>query len=332
MNDATGAARRAIATRRTARAPGRRMVGLAVFWALLIAAPFWLPLVHSYTDLGTRVLIFALAAMGLNLVLGYTGGLSFGQAAYFGLGAYGAGLTLRYWSHNMWLALAAGVLLGGIAATLIGPLVMRRRGIYFAMITIAVGQMFYFVAVRWTSFTGGEDGLSGFQREPLTLFGHSLTLTSTPYYYFVLFFFAIGCFVLYRILNSPLGHSFVAVRENARRLEFLGVKVERLVWISFAISGFITALAGALEAMLNNFTSPLELNWILSGDFVIICVLGGMRNFWGPFVGAIIYVVVQDYVSSVTQNWMTVIGLIFVLAVLFFPRGLLGFLPRRRST
>ncbi|MGH7051891.1 MAG: branched-chain amino acid ABC transporter permease, partial [Acetobacteraceae bacterium] len=140
-----------------------------------------------------------------------------------------------------------------------------------------------------------------------------------------------GCLVLTLLLRSPLGHSFVAVRENARRLEFLGVNVARLVWISFGISGFITALAGSLEGLLNNFTSPLELQWQLSGIFVIICVLGGMRNFWGPFVGAIIYVAVQDYVSSVTQNWMTVIGLIFVLAVLFFPRGLLGFLPRRRS-
>ena len=330
MSVQTDAARPALAAMRIGRS-ARTRAGLILFWLLLLTAPFWLPVVHSYTDLGTRVLIFALAAMGLNLLLGFTGGLSFGHAAYFGLGAYGTGLMLKYWNNNMWLALAAGVLLGGIVATLVGPLVMRRRGIYFAMITIAIGQMFYFVAVRWTSFTGGEDGLSGFQREPLTFFGHSLTLTSTPFYYFVLLFFALGCLALTLLLRSPLGHSFVAVRENARRLEFLGVNVERLVWISFAISGFITALAGSLEALLNNFTSPLELQWQLSGDFVIICVLGGMRSFWGPFVGAIIYVVVQDYVSSVTQNWMTVIGLIFVLAVLFFPRGLLGFLPRRRS-
>ncbi|MGH7106496.1 MAG: branched-chain amino acid ABC transporter permease [Acetobacteraceae bacterium] len=330
MSVQTEAARSAVAAVRTSRV-SRIHPGLLLFWLLLLAAPFWLPAVGSYTDLGTRVLIFALAAMGLNLLLGFTGGLSFGHAAYFGLGAYGTGLVLKYWSHNMWLALAAGVVLGGVAATLVGPLVMRRRGIYFAMITIAIGQMFYFVAVRWNGFTGGEDGLSGFQREPLTLFGHTLTLTSIPFYYFVLFFFALGCLVLTLLLRSPLGHSFVAVRENARRLEFLGVNVARLVWISFAISGFITGLAGALEAMLNNFTSPLELQWQLSGIFVIICVLGGMRNFWGPFVGAIIYVAVQDYVSSVTQNWMTVIGLIFVLAVLFFPRGLLGFLPRRRS-
>jgi len=209
---------------------------------------------------------------------------------------------------------------------------MRRRCIYFAMITIAIGQMFYFVAVRWNSVTGGEDGLAGFQRAPLGLPGGGVVpLSSTAFYYFVLACFAIGVFVLARILASPLGHSFVAVRENSRRLEFLGVRVGRLVWISFAISGFITALAGSLDAMLNNFTSPPDLDWTLSGIFVILCVLGGMRSFWGPFLGATIYVVMQNYVSSMTQNWMSVIGLMFMLVVLFFPRGLMGFVPRRRT-
>jgi len=310
---------------------GGERLGFAVFAAILLLAPFWLPLVGSYTDLGTRVLIYALAAMGLNLLLGFTGGLSFGHAAYFGLGAYGTGLMLRYAGPNMWLAVAVGVLLGGFAATLVGPVVMRRRGIYFAMITIAIGQMFYFIAVRWNNFTGGEDGLTGFQREPLTFPGGSIVLNGPRFYYFVLFFFAIGVFVLWWVLNSPLGRAMVGARENSRRLEFLGVPVERLTWISFAISGFVTALAGSMSALLNNFTSPLDLYWQLSGYFVIICVLGGMRNFWGPFVGAAIYVVMQDYASSLTKNWLSVIGLMFMLVVLFFPRGLLGVLARRRS-
>jgi len=305
---------------------------LALFWLVLIFAPFWLPAIGSYTDLGTRVLIYALAAMGLNLLLGFAGGLSFGHAAFFGLGAYGAGLFLRYVGPNTWLALLSGIFLGGLAATLVGPLVMRRRGIYFAMITIAIGQMFYFVAVRWNSVTGGEDGLSGFQRAPLGFpGGNAIPLTGTQYYYFVLVCFAIAVFLLARILSSPLGHSFVAVRENSRRLEFLGVRGGRLIWIAFAISGFVTALAGSLDSMLNNFTSPLDLNWTLSGIFVILCVLGGMRSFWGPFLGAAIYVVMQDYASSITQNWMSIIGLMFMLVVLFFPRGLLGFIPQRRT-
>lgn len=299
-------------------------------WALLLTAPYWLPLFGGYTALGSRVLIYGLVALGLNLLLGFTGGLSFGHAAYFGLGAYGTGLMLKFVTHSTPLAMLVGVLVGGLGATLFGPVTVRRRGIYFAMITIAIGQMFYFIAVRWNSLTGGEDGLTGFSRMNVH-FGNAVLNIHNPviFYYFTLFFFAIGCAVVKTVLNSPLGHTFVAIRENHKRLRFLGLPIGVYIWIAFAISGFVAALAGSLNALLNNFTSPEDLNWILSGDFVIICVLGGMRTFWGPLVGAVIYVVVQDYLSSVTVNWMSFIGAIFVLAVLFFPWGLLGFFQRR---
>jgi branched-chain amino acid transport system permease protein len=131
------------------------------------------------------------------------------------------------------------------------------------------------------------------------------------------------------LLQSPLGHTWVGIRENRRRMEFLGIRINRYVWAAFAVAGFITALAGSLNALLFNFTSPQDLHWILSGDFVIMIVLGGMRSFWGPLVGVVIFVVAQDYLSSVTGNWMTFIGLIFVLIVLLFPDGLLGVLSRR---
>ena len=140
-----------------------------MLWIALIALPWWLPLIGGYTALGSKVLIYAIATMGLNLVLGFTGGLSFGQAAYFGLGAYGAGMTLKYLAPSTPLAILVGTLAGGLAATLLGPLVMRRRGIYFAMITIAIGQLFYFVMVRWNEVTGGEDGLAGFARQEIHL-------------------------------------------------------------------------------------------------------------------------------------------------------------------
>jgi branched-chain amino acid transport system permease protein len=132
-------------------------------------------------------------------------------------------------------------------------------------------------------------------------------------------------------LSSPLGHTWVAIRENRRRAEFLGVRTDLYVWAAFAISGTLIALAGTLNALLFNFTSPQDLHWILSGNFVIMIVLGGMRNFWGPLVGVIIFVVAQDYLSSLTDNWMTLIGLLFVLIVLLFPKGILGMLQRRRS-
>ncbi|HEY1260447.1 MAG TPA: branched-chain amino acid ABC transporter permease [Stellaceae bacterium] len=307
----------------------RRGLAVAALWVLLLALPWWLPAVGGYTTLGSKVLVYGIATMGLNLLLGFTGGLSFGQAAYFGLGAYGAGMALKYLAPSTPLAIIVGTLAGGLAATILGPLVMRRRGIYFAMITIAIGQLFYFVAVRWNNVTGGEDGLAGFTRQPLRLGALEIPLTATNFYYLVLFCFTISVAIMWTLLQSPLGHAWVGIRENRRRMEFLGIRADRYVWAAFAVAGFVTALAGSLNALLFNFTSPQDLHWILSGDFVIMIVLGGMRSFWGPLVGVVIFVVAQDYLSSVTGNWMTFIGLIFVLIVLLFPDGLLGVVSRR---
>jgi branched-chain amino acid transport system permease protein len=307
----------------------RRSLSIAVMWAALIALPWWLPMIGGYTALGSKVLIYAIATMGLNLLLGFTGGLSFGQAAYFGLGAYGAGMTLKYLAPSTPLAVLIGTLVGGIAATILGPLVMRRRGIYFAMITIAIGQLFYFVMVRWNEVTGGEDGLAGFSRQPLHLGSTTIALTDRNFYFLVLACFTIAVAIMWSLLQSPLGHTWVAIRENRRRMTFLGVRVELYVWAAFAIAGFITAFAGALNALLFNFTSPQDLHWILSGNFVIMIVLGGMRSFFGPLLGVLIFVVAQDYLSSLTDNWMTFIGLIFILIVLLFPRGILGVFDAR---
>lgn len=306
-----------------------RLFGIAAMWLALLALPWWLPMVGSYTALGSKVLIYAIATMGLNLLLGFTGGLSFGQAAYFGLGAYGAGMTLKFIVASTPLAIIVGTLVGGIAATLLGPLVMRRRGIYFAMITIAIGQLFYFIMVRWNEVTGGEDGLAGFSRQDIQFGGFTIPLTSTNFYYLILLCFTIAVAVMWTLLQSPLGHTWVAIRENRRRTEFLGIRVERYVWAAFAIAGFITAFAGTLNAMLFNFASPQDLHWILSGNFVIMIVLGGMRSFFGPLLGVIIFVVAQDYLSSVTGNWMTFIGLIFIAIVLLCPKGVLGLFDRR---
>jgi branched-chain amino acid transport system permease protein len=309
--------------------PDRPIVTL-VIWALLLAVPFWLPLVGGYTALASRILIYALCAMALNLLLGFTGMMSFGQAAYFGLGGYGAGLTLIYLTHSTWLAVLAGTALGGLAAFVLGAFVMRSRGIYFAMITVAIGQIFYFIAERWDSLTGGQDGLSGFSRQPLHFGSLIVPLGDVPFYYFVLFFFAIGVAIIATLLNAPLGHTFVAIRENRRRATFLGIHVSRYVWASFAIAGFLGGLAGALNALANNFASPADLYWVESGNFVIIAVLGGMRSLWGPLAGAIVFIGFQNYVSSfLPRNWETVIGILFIIIVLFFPSGILGLVRRR---
>ncbi len=316
----------------TARRPAeRRWLPLVAIWAVLLTVPLWLPLLGGYTALAGRVLVLGLAAMGLNLLLGFTGVMSFGHAAYFGLGAYGAGLTLKYLVHSTPLAMLVGTLLGGLAGTLFGLLIVRRRGVYFAMCTIAFGQIWYYIAYSWNDFTGGFDGLRGFHREPIGFGPLTLDITDSGarFYYFLLAVFAVAVVLMGLLLRSPFGRTLRAIRENERRARFLGIPVERHIWLSFSISCFFTALAGTLYALLNNFADPLALHYSLSGYFVIMTVMGGMRAFWGPLLGAAVFVVLQDYISSMTVNWMSFVGLIFVLVVLFFPRGLLGMLRRR---
>lgn len=302
----------------------------AIIWALLLTVPLWLPMLGGYTALAGRVLVLGLAAMSFNLLLGFTGVMSFGHAAYFGLGAYGAGLTLKYLTPSTPLAILAGVLLGGLAGTLFGPLIVRRRGVYFAMVTVAFGQIAFYVAYSWDSLTGGYDGLRGFSRAPLNLGFTTVDITNnaTTFYYFLLIVFGVATGLQALLLASPFGRTLVAIRENERRARFLGIPIERHIWMSFSISCCFTALAGALYALLNNFADPMGLHYSLSGEIVIMTVMGGMRAFWGPLVGAALFVVLQDYISSMTVNWMSFVGLIFVLVVLFFPRGLLGMLQK----
>jgi branched-chain amino acid transport system permease protein len=302
---------------------------LAAIWLVLLLAPYWMPwipFVHGYVALASRVLVLGLAAMSLNFLLGFTGVLSFGHAAYFGLGAYGAGLTMLYLAKSTPLALLMGVLLGTVAGALLGALIVRRRGVYFAMCTIAFGQVFYFIVFRWNSVTGGDDGLKGFSRQPIDLGPWTIDIlaSATAYYYFVLLLFALAAAAMAFLLRSPFGRTLLAIRENERRARFLGIPVERHIWLAFTLSCCFISLAGALYALLNNFAYPRTLNYEQSGELVIMAVLGGMRSFWGPLLGAAVFVVLQDSLSSMTDNWMSFLGITFVLIVLFFPRGVLG--------
>ncbi|WP_428484053.1 branched-chain amino acid ABC transporter permease [Rhodopila sp.] len=319
------------AIRAAPAAAARPWLSAVIVWALLLTVPLWLPLLGGYTALAGRVLVLGLAAMSFNILLGFTGVMSFGHAAYFGLGAYGAGLTLKYLAASTPLAMLAGVLLGGLAGTLFGLLIVRRRGVYFAMVTVAFGQIAFYVAYSWNSLTGGYDGLRGFSRAPLHLGFATIDIANSDlaFYYFLLAVFAVATALQGLLLASPFGRTLLAIRENERRARFLGIPIERHIWMSFSISCAFTALAGALYALLNNFADPMGLHYTLSGEIVIMAVMGGMRAFWGPLVGAAVFVVVQDYISSMTVNWMSFVGLIFVLVVLFFPRGILGMLQFR---
>jgi branched-chain amino acid transport system permease protein len=306
---------------------------LAGLWLVLLTMPYWMAAIGGYTELATRVLVLGLAAMSVNFLLGFTGVLSFGHAAYFGLGAYGAGLTLKYLVPSTPVGILVGIAVGTLAGAVIGALIVKLRGIYFAMVTIAFGQVFYFIAFRWSPVTGGDDGLTGWKRLPLDLGVAQIDILGNDkaYYYLVLLIFAVAVGAMALLLRSPFGRTLLAIRENERRARFLGIPIERHIWIAFVISCFFASLAGTLYALLSNFTDPRALHWTLSGNFVIMAVLGGMRSFWGPLVGAAIFVVLQDYVSSHTQNWMFFIGIFFMLVVLFFPRGVLGLILRKRA-
>ena len=201
------------------------------------------------------------------------------------------------------------------------------------MLTIAFGQICYYVAYSWNDFTGGYDGLRGFQRQPISVGPWLIDIQNNgvTFYYFVLVVFAVCVTLMGLLLRSPFGRTLIAIRENERRARFLGIPIERHVWLSFTISTFFTAVAGALYALLNNFADPSTLYYVISGDIVIMAVMGGMRSFWGPLLGAAVFVVLQDTISSMTVNWMSCIGLVFVLVVLFFPRGILGFIRRRTA-
>ena len=310
-----------------------KRAGDVLIWFLLLSAPFWLPAVGSYVELGSHVVVYALAAMALNFLLGYTGVLSFGHAAYFGLGAYGTAMTIKYLYPSTPVGMLVGVAVSTAAAALIGPMIVRLRGVYFAMCTIAFGQVFYFIAFQWRSGTGGDDGVSAWHRMPLDFGIGRIDILNNPaaFYYFAVAIFAASAALMAFLLRSPFGRTLVAIRENERRARFLGIPVDRHIWISWVISCAFAGLAGTLFALMNNFVDPRALRWDQSGDFVIMAVLGGMRSFWGPLIGAAIFLVLQDYISSHTENWMSFIGLFFVLVVLFFPRGVLGIVRRRSA-
>ena len=211
-----------------------------IVWALLLTSPFWMPWIGGYTELGSRVIVLGLAAMSLNFLLGYTGVLSFGHAAYFGLGAYGVGLTLRYLVPSTGLSILVGLLVGTVAAAIIGAMIARLRGVYFAMVTIAFGQVFYFIAFRWNAVTGGDDGLTGWKRLPLDFGFAKLDILGSDkaFYYFALAIFAVATAAMAWLLRSPFGRTLLAIRENERRARFLGIPIEQHIWLSFVISGF----------------------------------------------------------------------------------------------
>lgn len=286
---------------------------------------FIFPFIVPYKALATQIIIWGLFALGYNICLGYTGMLSFGHAAYFGAGAYTTGVILiRLWP-NVWLGLLGGLLMGALMAFILGYLCIKRRGIYFAMLTLAFAQLVYFIGFQWVDVTGGDNGLRNIPAAPLSFFGYTLDIHQPlRFYFFVLFFVILSLLALNRILQSPFGHVLQAVRENDQRAKSCGYETTNVRWLAFVISGSISGLAGGLYALYLHFVGIESLYWTTSGQVVMMTLLGGMGSFIGPFIGAGVFLYLEDVLSKLTSNWMIFLGAIFVLCVLFFPAGIWG--------
>ena len=306
---------------------GRRVV----IGALAVGALAAIPAVASPFQTITICygLVFAIAALGFNLLLGYTGLLSFGHSAYFGTGAYVVALLVKYLGvASMELFVVAGILGSMLVAAVIGVVCVRYTRIFFGILTLALSQVLWSLALKLFWVTGGSDGL----RVPTpTLLGglggpgaDKVEFIAHRYYYYVLILFLVAAAAMWVIVNSPFGKALQAIRDNETRAEFVGVQVWKYRWIAFVISGAFTGLAGALWVPLNGLTTPDILYWPFSGRIVFFTVLGGFRTFVGPIVGAIAYNYLETYAVGFTVYWQLVLGIVLVLLVLTMPTGLVG--------
>ena len=302
-------------------------IGYSLIAVLLLGMPFWMNVAQLNVSLGTSLLLFGLAAASVNILVGYTGFMAFGNAAFFGVGGYGSALFTHYiLPDNLIVATIVGAVVGTLSAFVLAPFLIRRRGIYFALLTVAFGQVYYFIAYRWSDVTGGEDGFS--ISRPHLWGSHGTAMEGSAYYYYVLAIFVIVMAFLWYLVRSPFGLSLRAISQNEIRVRYLAINSDRLIFKALVISGMVAGIAGSLYSMSINFAYPLLMDWHQSGDFVMMTILGGAGTLWGPFVGAIIYTLASNVLSSKTQYWQILIGGLFVICVLFFPKGILGFLSR----
>jgi branched-chain amino acid transport system permease protein len=295
-------------------------VAFLIMVALLVAAPFVI-----YPVFVMQALCFALFACAFNLLIGYVGLLSFGHALFFGWASYVSAYAAKAWGFSPELAIAAGTTTAAVLGIVAGLIAIRRQGIYFAMITLALAQMMYFFALR-APFTGGEDGI---QTVPVhRLFGLVDLSNQMSMYAFVLVVVLAAFLFIYRIINSPFGEVLKAIRENERRAVSLGYKTERYKLVAFVLSATLSGLAGALKALVLQFASLTDVHWTMSGQVVLMTLVGGLGTIFGPVVGAFMIVAMQNYLASFGQWVLVTQGAIFVFCVLVFRRGIIGELAR----
>jgi ABC-type branched-subunit amino acid transport system ATPase component/ABC-type branched-subunit amino acid transport system permease subunit len=288
----------------------------------LIALPFAMRALGLSLNTGTMVVALAIAAMGLNLCVGYTGLVSFGHGTWFGIGAYAAGLIQLHWfGGQIWLPILLSMMVVAVSSAITGILILRRRGVYFSLLTLALSALAYTTAFRWSNVTGGEDGLGGLQRGRIG----SISLDDALAYYIVVALIALAVlYLVLRLVRSPLGHVLVAIRENQLRATFQGYPVERYKFWVFVISAVVTGLAGALIGFQNYLVSAEAVSVPFSGELLAIVVIGGMRSMLGPALGALFFILFRELFSIWTANWLLWFGLVFVAFVLYSPAGLTG--------
>ncbi len=295
---------------------------------LLILLPTF---VETYQiQLVTYGLIAAIAALGFNLLLGYTGLLSFGHSAYFGLGAYTVAFVVqRLGPHSMEFYILIGIPVVAIASALFGYVCVRHTRIFFGILTLAISQVVYSLALKLYWVTGGSDGLR--VPRPALLLGllnfsgpRGFQQFITSYYYYVLAIFVVCVVLMWVVVHSPFGKALQAIRDNEVRARFLGLRIRRFRWISFLVSGTFTGLAGILWVPLNGLTTPDVLYWTFSGEIVFSALLGGFRNFTGPIVGGIVFTYLKTYAVATTEYWQLLLGVVLVTLVLVLPTGIVG--------
>jgi len=301
------------------------LVSFVVFFSVF---PLWLP----STALATQILIFGLFALGFNLLYGYTGILSFGHAAYYGLGAYGTGIALaKLGLGSIWLGLACGLAAALVGGVIIGFFCLRRRGIYFAMLTLAFAQIVWAICFKWNEVTGGEQGMPEIPYpdfawlERVATAAPFLSYRTSEYFYFLtLLMVAICLWLLRRIVGSPFGRMLTTVRENPERAEFIGVNVRRYELGAFVIAGAFAGLAGGLFGIFNRGVFPDFAYWTKSSEVLIMTLLGGMGTFFGPALGALVLLWLNQQIVSYTQYWPLILGTILVVLLFVFPGGIAG--------
>jgi branched-chain amino acid transport system permease protein len=288
---------------------------LGLIFIVMLLLPLFIGV--FWVHVAIEILILGLFAVSFNMIFGYMGQLSFGHAAYFGVGAYATGLLLVKTSVPLPVCLAVSMVAAGFFALVIGYFCVRLTGIYFAILTMAFGQLLYYIIFQWYSFTGGDDGLQG-------IVPPEWLMSASAYYYFTLFIVIAALIVMWFISESPFGYTMRSIRENADRTRFIGINVRKYMLINFVVAGMFAGLAGGLLGPFNRSIAPDLCNWHQSGVPVFMTVIGGPLGFFGPMIGSVIYTFLFAFVTGFTEYWPLTIGLVIVFVVLFIPGGVLG--------